>query len=460
MFYQSSPLSPFSAARGLARPWSAMQPPFLPRHSVPRRPVGQAILAAALLGLTLGCSPAEADRTTPVRPVKTMVVASGGDVRTRIFPGVAEAARRVELAFQVPGLLVKLPVKEGDRVAKGDVIGELRQEEFQARLTALQGELDQARAVLRRLQSGERPEETLRRESQVRAAEARMANARAEFQRFEQLMRTSAVSRSQYEVAETAYRVAQEEYQASVQMMEKGTIGREEDIDAQAAVVRGLEGRVVEAALQLSDTTLTAPYDGVIAQRFVEEGQNVQAKQPIVRFQDVEEIEIVVDVPETVMAADIRTADVIDLVAEFSGAPGLRFPVEIREIAQVADPTTQTFKVRAAMQAPADVTILPGMTATVTADFRRANVLGDRLLVPVSAVFKKDSGEQIVWAITSDGDAMKVAKRTVKLGDAIGGEIEIVGGLAPGDRIAIAGASRLREGMEVRDLAGELGGAQ
>src|SRR5690242_8905603 len=101
-----------------------MHPPLFTRHTVPRRPVWQAILAASLLGLAVGCSPAEADRTPPVRPVKTMVVASGGDVRTRIFPGVAEAARRVELAFQVPGLLVKLPVKEGDRVAKGDVIGE------------------------------------------------------------------------------------------------------------------------------------------------------------------------------------------------------------------------------------------------------------------------------------------------------------------------------------------------
>ena len=414
----------------------------------------------ALLTASLGCAPAAVERPEPVRPVKTMVVASGGDVRTRVFPGVAEASRRVELAFQVPGLLVKLPVKEGQRVAKGDVIGELRKEEFEARLTALQGELDQARAVLRRLQSGERPEETLRRESNVRAAEARMANARAEFRRFEQLIRNSAVSRSQYEVAETAYRVAQEEYQAAVQLLEKGTIGREEDIDAQAAVVRGLEGRVVEAALQLSDTTLTAPYDGVIAQRFVEEGQNVQAKQAIVRFQDVEEIEIVVDVPETVMAADITTADVIDLVAEFSGAPGLRFPVEIREIAQVADPTTQTFKVRAAMQAPADVTILPGMTATVTADFRRAGVLGQQLLVPVSAVVKKDSGDQIVWLIESDGDSQKVSKRAVKLGDASGGDIEIVEGLAPGDRIAIAGASRLRDGMQVRDLGDQLGGTR
>ena len=91
----------------------------------------------AVLAVSLGCAPAAVERPEPVRPVKTMVVASGGDVRTRIFPGVAEASRRVELAFQVPGLLVKLPVKEGQRVAKGDVIGELRKEEFEARLTAL-----------------------------------------------------------------------------------------------------------------------------------------------------------------------------------------------------------------------------------------------------------------------------------------------------------------------------------
>ena len=148
---------------------------------------------------------------------------------------------------------------------------------------------------------------------------------------------------------------------------------------------------------------------------------------------------------------------IVRSVAEFSGAPGRRFPVEIREIAQVADPTTQTFKVRAAMQAPADVTILPGMTATVTADFRRAGVLGQQLLVPISAVVKKDSGDQIVWLVEGEGDSQKVAKRAVKLGDAAGGDVEIVEGLAAGDRIAIAGASRLRDGMQVRDLGNQLG---
>lgn len=412
------------------------------------------IVALLAIG-AVGCAPEPAPRPKMVRPVKTMVMAAGGEPRIRVFPGTVEASRKVELAFQVPGLLVKFPVKEGQKVAAGDLIGQLRQDEFQARLAALQGQLDQARAVLRGLQAGERPEETLRREAQVRAAAARLANARTEFRRMEGLVRTNAVSRSAFEVAETAYQVAQEEYKAALQILEKGSIAREEDLDAQEAQIRGLEGRVVEANLQVQDTTLTAPYDGVIAQRFVEEGQNVQAKAPIVRFQDVDEIEIAVDVPESVMIADIRSADVIEMLAEFSGSPGLRFPVEIREIAQVADPTTQTFKVRAAMKSPPDVNLLPGMTATVTATYRRAEILGDRLMAPISAISKDSAGKQVVWLVTSDGT---VERRPVKIGAPVGDQLEIVEGLQPGDRIAVAGVSSLRQGMKVRDLGDALGG--
>jgi RND family efflux transporter MFP subunit len=335
------------------------------------------------------------------------------------------------------------------------VIAQLRQDEFQARLKALQGQLDQARAGLRALRSGERPEQQLRLESQVRAAEARLANARADFDRQSRLVRSNAASRAEFEASETAFRVAQEDLKAARQMLEKGTIGREEDIDAKEAEVRGLEGRVVEASIQLDDTTLHAPYDGVIARRFVEERQNVKAKEPVVKFQDVDEIEVAVDVPETFMASDFRSADVVQLVAEFSGAPGLQFPVHITEVAQAADPTTQTFRVRAAMKSPPGVNLLPGMTATVTLTYRRAGILGDRLLVPVSAVLKDATGEQVAWVVGTDET---VARRPVKLGQATGGRVEIVDGLQPGDRIAVAGVTFLREGMKVRDLGDALGG--
>lgn len=404
-----------------------------------------------------GCSEPPSPTTELDRPVKTMVVAAGDDVRIRSFPGTVEASRRVELAFQVPGLLVKLPVREGQKVAKGDVIAQLRQDEFQARLTSLQGQLDQARATLTALRAGERPEERLRREAVVRAAEARLANAKLDLDRQTNLLPKGGVSRSQFEASETAYRVAHEDLTAARQLLEKGMIGREEDILAKEAEIRGLEGRVVEADIQLQDTTLRAPYDGVIAQRFVEEGQNVTAKQRVVQFQNVDEIVVAVDVPETVMAADIQSADIVQMLAELSGAPGLQFPAEIREVAQVADPTTQTFKVRAAMQTPEGIRALPGMTATVTVTYRRAKILGDRILVPVSAIFKRDSGEQVVWAI---GEDQQVSARPVKIGAVAGGQIEITDGLEAGDRIATAGVSFLRDGTKVRDLGDALGGNQ
>jgi len=217
--------------------------------------------------------------------------------------------------------------------------------------------------------------------------------------------------------------------------------------------VRGLEGRVVEANLQLEDTTLRAQYDGIIAQRFVEEGQNVRAKQPIVRFQDVDELDIGVYVPETVMAADIRTADIVQMVARFSGAPGLEFPVELREVAQVADPTTQTFKVTVSMKAPSAVRVLPGMTATVTVSYRRAAILGAHILVPVSAVAEQET-KPVVWVLDTDNT---VSRRPVQTRQVMGGGIEIVDGLAPGDRIAVAGVHFLRDGMKVRDLGDALG---
>jgi RND family efflux transporter MFP subunit len=143
------------------------------------------------------------------------------------------------------------------------------------------------------------------------------------------------------------------------------------------------------------------------------------------------------------------------MVAEVSGAPGIQFPVTIREIAKEADPTTQTFRVRAAMEAPKNVQILPGMTATVTVTFRRASILGNQLLVPVSAVMTPAGRGPVVWVVGPD---QKVNPRPVKVGAVTGSRIEIVEGLQPGDRIVVAGVTQLREGQKVRDLGEALGG--
>ena len=376
--------------------------------------------ALFLIALAAGCS---SDHLKPLeegRPVKTMVVVAGDRPIVRSFAGRVEASKMADLAFQVSGVLMSLPIREGERAAKGATIAQLRQDEFQARLKTVQAQLDQAR-------------------SQLQASQTRLANTKTEFERFSRLVGTSAVSRSEYDAADTAYRVAQD------------------DERAQEASVKALEGRLTEATLQLGDSTLRAPYDGVVAQRLVDVGQNVTANTPAIRFQNVDEIDIVVDVPESFMAAESRRSDIVQSVAEFGMAPGRQFPVTIREITQVADPKTQIFQVRFTMKAPPGITALPGMTASVVITTRAGSSAGNRVLVPVAAVAKQDTGEPVVWVLGPD---KMVHGRKVQLGAPTGDLIAINDGLQPGDRIVTGGATFMREGMKVRDLGDALGGGQ
>jgi RND family efflux transporter MFP subunit len=417
-------------------------------------PLGK-IISLSLFCILSGCSRKSAAPPEVVRPVKTIVLTSGGELQSRTFSGRAQASQEAELTFQTSGRLVRFPVREGQRVARGDLIAQLRQEEFETRKRTLQSQLEQGRIALRTLQAGVRPEERLKLEASARAAEARLTNATAQHERFSELIKSQAVSRAEFEAMETSYRIAQEDVEAAQQKLKLSATGRTEDVEAQEAGIRGLEEQVREAQIQLQDSTIRAPFDGVIAQRFVEQNQNISPQQPIARLQNADEMDVAVDVPESIMGSGLTADRIVKIIAEFTAAPGVRFPVSVREMAQVADPVTQTFRIRGSMKARPGAAVLPGMTAAVTLTYRRGAEFDNRLLVPISAVCKQESsGKQVVWVV---GEDQIVKSRPVRIGEANDGQVEVVDGLRSGERIAVAGVSFLREGMEVRDLGSALG---
>lgn len=413
------------------------------------------LLLWTLIFIMTGCSTSSTTETQRVRPIKTMVVTSGAEVRELSFPGKIVASRTAELGFLVSGLLVEFPVTEGQRFAKGEMIAQLRQDEFQTQVRIAQSQLDRAQSDLTALKAGERAEQRERLEAQVRAAEATLANAEADYNRHAGLMRSGAIARAVYDRVETALRVAQEELISARQLLEKSQVARQEAIDSKEAEIKGLEARLLESNLQLKDSTIYAPYDGVVARRFVERRQTVRAQTPIVLFQSLEEIHIAVDVPEAVMTKEIRSAETERIIAEFTGVPRRQFPVKIAEVAQIADPVTQTFNVRFSMHVPPDLNLLPGMTSRVTMFLRTPPGHDKTFLVPVSSVMRDSSGESVVWIIGPD-DTVK--RQPVKIGEPTGDQIKILEGLQAGDRIAIAGVSFLGQGMKIRDLGNALGG--
>jgi RND family efflux transporter MFP subunit len=224
---------------------------------------------------------------------------------------------------------------------------------------------------------------------------------------------------------------------------------RREGVNKAKADMASLQAAVDEAKNKLKYTYLRAPFDGVIARRYVDNFQEVRMKQPVVTLDDLSSVEILVDVPENLMAV-IRAGEA-EGVAEFPSNPGKQYPVTLKEFATRADPTTQTYQVVLTMPAPDDIRVLPGMTASVSGKEAVRDTAAEHIVIPAIAVFADESGKSNVWVV--DPETMKVAERPVETGELTGSaSIQILKGLNPGDQIAVTGVAQLREGMQVRDL--------
>jgi RND family efflux transporter MFP subunit len=250
-------------------------------------------------------------------------------------------------------------------------------------------------------------------------AKANFTKADADFKRYQSLYERDAVS-----IAELDLRRSQRDVAKS----------RREDAEA-----------------ALSDTRLVAPFAGNITERYVENHQTVSAQQEIAGLQNFEMLDVVVDVPEQIIARLTPETGGAEVVARFEAAEGREFPLTFREVAAQADPSTQTYEVRLSMPRPEGINILTGMTAEVVARLEAAPSTEDRFLVPSVAVFAGEGdGKRYVWVVAED---LTVHQREVQVGEVSGtGSVEITGGLEAGERIAVAAVTQLREGMKVRLL--------
>jgi RND family efflux transporter MFP subunit len=225
---------------------------------------------------------------------------------------------------------------------------------------------------------------------------------------------------------------------------------------AQLDQVRAARG-VAKAALDdaqadLGDTALRAPFAANIGKTFVENFQDVRAKQPILSLVGLDTVEIKVDLPESIIAR-LRAGEEgkVDVFARFDAAPDRDFPLELTELAAQADPRTQTYQATLVMPQPEGINILPGMTSTVHLQIEATDEMESMIAVPAVAVSAGDSGAAHVWVV--DPDTMTVHQRAVTTGELIGTDrIQIVDGLTGGEMIATSAVKRLREGMAIRKM--------
>ena len=329
------------------------------------------------------------------------------------------------------------------------MIAQLDQADFELAVKRKNSDLEQAKAQLVVMQSGEREEVIASLKAKKEAAEKQLETQRIAVDRAKRLVASRALARSQLEEAEAKFASDQANLDIAKKDLEIAQSGeRDELVAAQKAMVRGLEAQLAQAQTDLENSTLRAPFDGMIATRNVSRFTNVGANEMVVVLQDLETIELRFDMPGTDVARFGRkTKDTVSTV-RLDVAPDVKFESKVVEFGTEADPATQTFQGRARIDYPEQVTVLPGMTGSVIVSIPIEMKSG--YVIPESALAAETGGAQYIWIVEQ---GKTVSKRKVTAEKMAGGKVMILGDVKPGDVVVTAGVSYLREGMKVNPLS-------
>lgn len=309
----------------------------------------------------------------------TAPVLSSGQAAPRAFDAVVEAVRSSAVAAPVAGAIVALEVQAGDRVRAGQTL--VRVDARAAEQTATASE------------------------AQLRSAQAQLEVARKDLERQQQLFDRQYISQAALDRAESQFKAAQA--QAAAQM-------------AQAGAARTQSGLHV----------LRAPFAGVVAEVPVALGDMALPGKPLLVLYEPGALRVVAALPQSLLGAPTA-----GLKVEFPGLPeDSRWVVPSASQLQwlpTVDPATHTVQLRIALPA-GQPGLAPGLFARVWLPVPSAGG-AERLFVPASSVVRRAEMTGL-YIVDSEGRARL---RQVRLGRAQGDQVEVLAGVAAGERVAL-----------------------
>ncbi|WP_294844008.1 secretion protein HlyD [uncultured Gilliamella sp.] len=190
--------------------------------------------------------------------------------------------RTVNSSFRVSGRLMQLNYEEGDPIKQGDLLAKLDAKPYQNAVNQAKANLMVKQAQLDLMINGYRKEEVAQAAAQVLQYQASYDYAENNYQRMAKLIKSSSISKDQFDNSLTLRDQAKANLQTAKQKLEKLTNGyRKEEIEAAQATVQAAQAELAQAELNLSDTELYAPSQGTILTRAVESGTMLTAGSPI-----------------------------------------------------------------------------------------------------------------------------------------------------------------------------------
>ncbi|MFL6290948.1 MAG: HlyD family secretion protein [Thermoanaerobaculia bacterium] len=290
-----------------------------------------------------------------------------------VASGTVEATD-AQLGFQAPGRIISLAPREGDRVTAGQELARLDRAELEARRAQSEAQVEAAQAALSELESGSRREEIAQARAALAVAEERRQDAERDLGRTRRLFEGGAVSREALDKAQVGLDVARAQRTQAAEQLRLVEAGpRQERKAAARAQVSQAEAAVQGVEATLSNTVLTAPFDGVVTVRHREPGEVVPAGSPVLTLMDPRSRYVRIYIPENRVGA-VRLGTRAAITADTY--PGKTYPGEVSFIASEAEFTPKSvqtteervrlvYEVKVRVTGDAEFDLKPGLPADV-----------------------------------------------------------------------------------------------
>lgn len=243
--------------------------------------------------------------------------------------------------------------------------------------------------------------------------------------------------------ARAAHDAAQEELRRYQELYDRG-FASQARLDTVRAAADAAQARLNAGGSRIADRTIRAPFAGVVGLRTASPGQFVRPGDQIGTLDDISEIKLDFDVPETQIA---HLSQGVAIVARTAAYPDRTFEGVVANVDSRVNPTTRTVRVRA-MLPNRDEVLRPGMLMTVEV---RSNPR-QAMAVPEIALLEQSEGAHVYRVVTRDG-AQVVEMAPVRTGQRAGGMAEILSGLEVGDQVIVEGVQNVRPGQPVEIAA-------
>jgi HlyD family secretion protein len=346
--------------------------------------LGIAVLAATLA--LSGCGKGGGAMQTPPLSVDA-AAATRQNIATYItLDGQIAPFEQSTLAFQQSGTVVKVTVNIGDVVHKGALLAQIDPATLQAQLSQAQAQASQQDASAKGAAVG-LPVQTQTNNAAVVTAKASLENAKLVYEQNKQLYKQGYVSQTALQQSEASYVQAQSTYNNSVVGLRNNVVSAE-NVKAQQASAVAASAQANVLSTQLSQTTVYAPFEGVISNRLLDPGAYASPSQPVLQISRTDIVWINVNVPDEDLAF-VRPGTVMRF--KTSSLPDKTFTERIQTVNAVPTSGTLSYLARLQMNNPGDV-LRGGMLIDATLVKQQAN---DAIVVPRSAVAQDQTGSTV-----------------------------------------------------------------